>query len=74
MKIGWLESVSVVYLVTFSLFLIGQHVWYLWSYLYGIFMAGFQINFQDHRQLSEQFKCHRQLSEIRNKFLKGSDQ
>jgi len=27
-QIGWLESVSVVYLVTFSLFLIGQHVWY----------------------------------------------
>ncbi len=35
-----------------------------------IFMAGFQNNFQDHRQLSEQFKCHRQLSETRNKFPK----
>jgi hypothetical protein len=33
-------------------------------------MAGFQNNFQDHRQLSEQFKCHRQLSETRNKFPK----
>jgi hypothetical protein len=33
-------------------------------------MVGFQNNFQNHRQLSEQLKCHRQLSETRNKFPK----